>query len=80
MINVWLVSPLTGTGVAGDPFRPKLSDDFPALNWMDDTGRAVESLPVLPSAIEVLATCDAAQLSALKADTNYYILATEENS
>lgn len=77
MTNVWLISPLIGTGARGDAFRPQFSSDYPEVGWSDDTGRPVESLPGLPTAIIILVVCSEEQLASIEENDIYFVIETE---
>lgn len=70
--------PVTGTGVAGDAFRPRLGDDYPAVGWSDVTGRDGLAMPGDPALVVVEAEVDGAALAALEGDGRYVVLSAEE--
>lgn len=78
MILVTLLSPMIGAGTSANPFRPKLSIDFPAFEWTDITAKDAADLLGEPELVVINVVTDASGLAALQANTDYLVLDTEE--
>lgn len=73
-----VVTPWTGAGTAGNPYRPKLATEYPAVTWDDITGQTTGQLIPAPNAYTLLVRCDGATLDTIEDDTDYVVLWTEE--
>ena len=70
MITARILTPWSGKGSDGDPFRPAVAA-YPLATWRDVTGNYA---PADPDLLVVEAAMDAATLDAIKADSKYVVI------
>lgn len=73
LVTAQILTPWVGTGVApADTRRPKLADDYPAIqSWTDATGQPAADLIPDPNAYVIEATLDDTVLAQIEADPSY---------
>lgn len=78
MYVAMIATRFAGTGTQADPFRPKWSDDYPGVSWVDVVGIPAGRLGTLAKNIYIVwvTVPDAvvATLNAATADVNYRVL------
>lgn len=74
--RVTLLSPVIGNGTSASPYRPQFSNDYPALQYSDITGRDTEDQPGQPNLVTIEATVDDPEPIYNNAD--YFVLAEVE--
>jgi len=62
----------------GDANRPRLGDDYVVSKWEDITGQPAVNLTPNPNLYSVYCECDDATLAAINADSNYYVVWSEQ--
>ncbi len=77
MIRARVLTTWIGTGQAGNPFRPRLADEYSVATCMDVTGQPAGKLIPNPNLFTVEITCSEAVYGAMAADANYTVLWSE---
>jgi hypothetical protein len=71
MIRARILTPWSGTGKEGDPYRPQIGDDFKLATTQDVTGQPVASLLPTPNLHVVEITADETTFAAIVAHKSY---------
>ena len=66
-----------GTGSRDDPYRPRLHDDFPGVNWTDSSGLPVATIAAGGATGTLDVVCADATLAAIETHPRYSGRVTE---
>lgn len=78
MIRAQILTEWIGDGQSPETaFRPRFTDDYPSIKWMDATDRQFPNLPGLPTAIIIDAECNEVQLAEIESNPDYFVVSTE---
>ncbi len=68
MLRAAIVTSWTGSGRAGDPYRPLAGDLYGLQSWTDVTGQDARYLPPAPNALVIEVECAPEVLAQMDAD------------
>jgi hypothetical protein len=77
MILSAVLTPWAGNGSESNPYHPQLLDDHPIQSFVDATHQPAANLTPDPNLFVIQVICTEQQLTAIEADSNYYVLWSE---
>lgn len=73
-----IASPWAGSGTMEDSYRPQFSDDYSYITWQELSVRPSPDYCADPNLGVLICEVEADILTILEADTDYYIISSEE--